>query len=120
MPPRRDYSEISKNILNKKKMNEFINQLSKTRELYINASNVSQNDSFGLLDDSSFHISYELSDNQREEIIFGNKDFSQISRYLMSGKSLKVYEIDDSIEPFLYTSIHLYCNRHFLYNFLYS
>lgn len=88
------------------KVNNFIKNLCTVREVYEVAEKIdTENDHFGLLKDSAIHINYEYDDNSFNEIIIGDKNFAQTGRYLMSGKSVKVYEIDDFLEPYLYTSL---------------
>jgi hypothetical protein len=66
---------------------------------------MSQNNSFGLTDSSTFCLKYNFSDSEFQQIYFGNLDFSNSFRYLMSGKNTTVYQIENSLDTFLTTSL---------------
>lgn len=83
------------------KIGEFLEDLAKTRNLYKVADKPSKNDSFGLQNENSLTIRYTLKDSSVNELIFGSENFSLSARYLMTGKALSVYEIDNSLEKYL-------------------
>ena len=95
------------------RINSFLNELIKVRNLYKISDKITKNSSLGLSNGTEFHIGYAVStpDTASEgkesfyELIFGNQDFSLTSRYMMSGENPQVYEIDDSLDPYLTTSI---------------
>ena len=92
------------------RMNNFLNELIKVRNLYKISDKINKNSSLGLNNGTEFHITYAIPDSEGDtegfrELIFGNQDFSLSSRYLMTGESTQVYEIDDSMDIYLTTSI---------------
>lgn len=92
------------------RMENFLNELTTIRNLYKISDKINKNSSLGLTNGTEFHITYALPDsngdlNSFRELIFGNQDFSLSSRYLMTGESTQVYEIDDSMDAYLTTSI---------------
>ena len=92
------------------RINNLLEELIKVRNLYKISDKINQNSSLGLTNGTEFHIryTYTSSDKSTEgfnELIFGNQDFSLSSRYMMTGKNTQVYEIDDSMDVYLTTSI---------------
>ena len=92
------------------KINNFIEELIKVRNLYKISDKINSNSSLGLTNGTEFHIRYnytnESSDSESfHELIFGNQDFSLSSRYLMTGSNTQVYEIDTSLDTYLTTSV---------------
>lgn len=91
------------------RVNNLLEELIKVRNLYKISDKINKNSSLGLTNGTEFHIRYTYtSDNTTEnfhELIFGNQDFSLSSRYMMTGESTQVYEIDDSMDAYLTTSI---------------
>ena len=82
----------------------LIENLIKIRNLYKISDKITQNSSFGLTNGTEFHLRYS-TDQDFHELVFGNQDFSLSSRYLMTEKSTKVYEIDSSLDNYLSTSV---------------
>lgn len=74
------------------------------RNLYKISDKITEKSTFGLNNGTEFHIRYYTEDGFHE-LIFGNQDFSLSSRYMMTEKSSQVYEIDNSMDTFLTTSI---------------
>lgn len=83
------------------RITQFIDDLIQTRILYKVSDKPSKDDSFGLQDDSTVKIKYTLKDSTVNELYFGCQNFAQTARYLMTAKSLSVYEIDNSLEKYL-------------------
>ena len=104
------FQEIPSIPLSPERMNNFLNELTSIRNLYKISDKINKNSSLGLTNGTEFHISYALPDsngdlNSFRELIFGNQDFSLSSRYMMTGESTQVYEIDDSMDTYLTSSI---------------
>ena len=78
--------------------------LIKIRNLYKISDKITEYSAFGLTNGTEFHLRYNTEDSFHE-LIFGNQDFSLSSRYLMTEKSTQVYEIDNSLDSFLTSSI---------------
>ena len=96
--------------VSQERMENFLNELTKTRNLYKISDKINSNSSLGLTNGTEFHIRYnytnESSDSESfHELIFGNQDFSLSSRYLMTGSNTQVYEIDTSLDTYLTTSV---------------
>ncbi len=86
------------------RIQNLIQNLITIRNLYKISDNITQNSAFGLTNGTEFHLRYNTQDSFHE-LIFGNQDFSLSSRYMMTEKSTQVYEIDNSLDNFLTTSI---------------
>lgn len=95
--------------VSQERMNNFLNELTTIRNLYKISDKINKNSSLGLTNGTEFHITYssdtDNSLNTFRELIFGNQDFSLSSRYLMTSQYTQVYEIDDSMDAYLTTSI---------------
>lgn len=89
----------------KELINNFIIKLTKIINMYKISDKISQNNSFGLTDSSTFCLKYYFSDSEFQQIYFGNLDFSNSFRYLMSGKTTTVYQVENTIDTFLNTKI---------------
>ena len=92
------------------RINNLLDELTKVRNLYKISDKINKNSSLGLTNGTEFHIRYTYSspDTASEtfrELIFGNQDFSLSSRYLMTGESTQVYEIDTSLDTYLTASV---------------
>ena len=91
------------------RINSFLDELIKVRNLYKISDKITKNSSLGLSNGTEFHIGYAVSGSEGKdsfrELIFGNQDFSLTSRYMMTGENPQVYEIDDSLDAYLTTSI---------------
>lgn len=87
-----------------KRIENFIKNLTKIRNMYKISDKNTKNNSFGLSDNSSFTIKYGFSSGYHQ-LNFGNQDFSLSTRFLMTDKNTTVYEIDDSLDKYLSTSI---------------
>ena len=86
------------------RVENLIENLIKIRNLYKISDKITQNSSFGLTNGTEFHLRYS-TDQDFHELVFGNQDFSLSSRYLMTEKNTKVYEIDSSLDNYLSTSV---------------
>lgn len=86
-------------------VNNFLFKLTKVINMYKISDKISQNNSFGLTDSSTFCLKYYFSDSEFQQIYFGNLDFSNSFRYLMSGKTTTVYQVENTIDTFLNTKI---------------
>lgn len=93
-----------------KRIQDFISELIKLRQIYKISDKINQNNDFGLNDDSTLTIRYYLEDSTFSDLIFGGKDFSKSYRYLMTGKSLAVFQIDSSLETFLSLNTQMWCD----------
>ena len=95
--------------LSQERIESFFKELTKVRNLYKISDNITQTSSLGLSNGTEFHITYSIKDTEGKEnfheLIFGNQDFSLSSRYMMTGENPRVYEIDDSLDAYLTTSI---------------
>ena len=95
--------------LSQERMESFFNELIKVRNLYKISDKITNKSSLGLSNGTEFHITYSFTDSNGKEnfheLIFGNQDFSLSSRYMMTGENSTVYEIDDSLDAYLTTSI---------------
>ena len=89
----------------KELVNNFLFKLTKVVNMYKISDKISQNNSFGLTDSSTFCLKYYFSDSEFQQIYFGNLDFSNSFRYLMSGKTTTVYQVENTIDTFLNTKI---------------
>ena len=100
-------AEINTKILpaDKELVNNFLFKLTKVFNMYKISDKISQNNSFGLTDSSTFCLKYYFSDSDFQQIYFGNLDFSNSFRYLMSGKTTTVYQVENTIDTFLNTKI---------------
>ena len=86
------------------KMKNMTNNLISIRSLYKLSDSYTQNNSFGLSDSDTVHLKYLYSQGFHE-LLFGNYDFSQKYRYLMTDKNTTVYEVNSALDSFLSTSI---------------
>lgn len=96
--------------VSQERMNNFLNEITTIRNMYKISDKISKNSSLGLTNGTEFHITYSIPDSKGDqgsfhELIFGNQDFSLSSRYLITGQSTQVYEIDSSMDTYLTTSI---------------
>ena len=96
--------------VSQERMENFLNELSSIRNLYKISDKINKNSSLGLTNGTEFHISYAIPTSNGDqdsfrELIFGNQDFSLSSRYMMTGESTQVYEIDASMDTYLTSSI---------------
>ncbi len=89
---------------NPERITNLLNNLTTIRNLYKISDKITKNSTFGLTNGTEFHLRYSTKDSFHE-LIFGNQDFSLSSRYLMTEKSTQVYEIDNSLDTYLTTSI---------------
>ena len=90
--------------VSQERMTNFLNELTKVRNLYKISDKINNNSSFGLTNGTEFHLRYSTEESFHE-LIFGNQDFSLSSRYMMTEKSTQVYETDNSLDTYLTTSI---------------
>ena len=87
------------------RVENLLNELIKVRNLYTISDKISRKSSLGLNNGTEFHIRYSYDEGSYRELIFGNQDFSLSSRYMMTGESTRVYEIDSSMDTYLTCSI---------------
>lgn len=96
-----------------KRVDDFLKELSKPRTAYkitgkINGTVGAEKqklDSYGLTDGSELVLRYYYDQTSSfYELIFGNHDFSETSRFFMTGKTTTFYEIDSSLDKYLSTS----------------
>lgn len=93
-----------------KKVETFINDLIKVINLYKISDTLPEKNDFSLTSDQAFSIIY----NNSNQIIFGGYDFLKTSRYLMTGKSTKIYEMDTSLDKYLSISIQNWCEPYII------
>lgn len=86
------------------RIQKLTNDLINIQEMYKLSDNLTEKNSFGLTESDAFTLRYYFSDNFND-IIFGNQDFALSSRYMMSGKSTVVYEIPNTFDKYLTTSV---------------
>ena len=86
------------------RIENLLENLINIRNLYKISDKINQNSAFGLTNGTEFHLRY-YTDDAFHELTFGNQDFSLSSRYMMTEKSTQVYEIDNSLDTYLTTSI---------------
>lgn len=86
------------------RIQNFLEDLTTIRNLYKISDKISQKSTFGLTNGTEFHLRYNTEDSFHE-LIFGNQDFSLSSRYLMTEKNTQVYEIDNTLDKYLSTSL---------------
>jgi len=94
-------------------IDKFLNHLIDVKMLYKVSSKISQNNNYGLLNSNQFEISYFVNEN-KNQIFWGNQNFSQTGRYFMTGKSTAVYEIDNSLENFLTTNLQFWADSNII------
>ena len=85
------------------KVEKLLNNLTTVRNMYKISDNLPKGNSFGFSAPSSFTFRYFYNDTF-DDIIFGNQDFSLNSRYIMSGRNTKVYEINNEFQTYLSTN----------------
>lgn len=86
------------------RIRNLLEDLTTIRNLYKISDKISQKSTFGLTNGTEFHLRYNTEDSFHE-LIFGNQDFSLSSRYLMTEKNTQVYEIDNTLDKYLSTSM---------------
>lgn len=104
------------------RVNTFLKNLTKIRTLYklqeLKSNKASQSESlneiYGFDEANKFVLRYFYNESDFADIIFGKNDFSQTSRYLMSSKSTAVYEVDNSLEPYLTLSKQIWCEPYMI------
>lgn len=86
-----------------KKINSLLKELTSLRNLYKLSDKISKNNAFGFNNSDTCIISYTYPEGIHE-LYFGNQDFAQTSRYLMTDKNTQIYEIDSAVDRFLSTN----------------
>ena len=86
-------------------VNNFIKKLISVINMYKVSDKVLQNNAFGLTSEDTFCLKYYFSDSEFQQIYFGNLDFSNSFRYLMSGKNTTVYQVENTIDTYLNTKV---------------
>lgn len=93
---------------NSEKINSLMNNLTNISNMYkISDSDVNKS-LYGLTSPDTIHIKYSIDNVETNEILFGNLDFSQTSRYIMPGGNISIFEIDSSLEQYLNYSLSLW------------
>ncbi|MBR1638725.1 MAG: DUF4340 domain-containing protein [Treponema sp.] len=95
------------------KVENFLNDFSKVRNMYKISDKITAGNSFGLTDSTAFVIKYHYKDTF-DEVIFGNQDFSLSSRYMMSGRNTAVYEVNDEIQKYLSSSVQFWAEPYLI------
>lgn len=85
------------------KIENFINDLISVRNMYKLSDKIDKNSSYGLSNSETFTITYVYPEGIHT-VYFGNQDFAQTSRYLMTDKNTQIYEIDSSLDKYLTTN----------------
>lgn len=90
-----------------KTINIFLTELTKVRNMYKISDKNNSKTNYSLSDGSEITLRYYYSDKAEDfyDIIFGGHDFSNNSRYIMSGKNTAVYEIDTGLDTYITTSV---------------
>lgn len=86
-------------------INNFLTELTTLRKVSLISNKIQKNNNFGFDSEEAIKIEYFLEDSTKYVINFGNKDFSKTYRYFMPNNSLKVYQIDYSLEEFFNLSV---------------
>lgn len=88
-------------------INNFLSELTTIRNMYKISDKNNSKSNFSLSDGSEITLRYYYSDKAEDfyDIIFGGHDFSNNSRYIMSGKNTAVYEIDTNLDSYITTSV---------------
>ena len=110
-------NQDNENILpaDSKIVENFIQKLCEVQDMYKISAKINKNNSYGILEDNAFHIFYKTDDNQEQnEIIFGNHDFTKTMRYIMSGKNTTVYQISNNLDSFLNTNLQYWCEPYII------
>lgn len=95
------------------KMENMLNNLTSIRSMYKLSDKYTENNSFGLTDLQTTIISYQYSEGIHY-LNFGNHDFSQNYRYMMTDKNTTVYEVSASLDPYLTTSAQSWCEPYLI------
>lgn len=88
-------------------VNNLLENLTTIRNMYKLSDKIDKNSSFGLTDSNKFILRYYY-DGNFHELTFGNQNFAQTGRYLITDKKATVYEIDSSFDNYLTTSIQIW------------
>lgn len=96
-----------------KTIENFLSELTKTRNLYKISDKISKNNTFGLTTPDAFCMNYHTQD-YIYQLFFGNLDFSKTLRYFMTGTNLSVYQIDSGIEPYLTVKPAFWADQHII------
>ncbi|MCQ2586007.1 MAG: DUF4340 domain-containing protein [Treponema sp.] len=91
------------------KIEAFLSELSRPRNLEKISLNKSRAENFGLGEDYAFIIRY-LSEMGSSEIRFGDSNFSETGRYLKGESDASVYLTDKSFDSFLFTGLNQWCD----------
>lgn len=97
-------------------VNSFLSELASVRNMYKISDKNSSYTNYALTDGTETTVRYYTSKNSDSffDIIFGGHDFSNNSRYIMSGKHTAVYEIDTSLDTFITTSIQFWSDPYII------
>lgn len=111
--------ENSNNFIpcNQGMVNEFIYDFTTLRSVYKFSDNFDpKNDTFGFFNNSNAcHIQYFLDTDQSFEFYFGKQDFSFSSRYFMTPLRPIVYEMDESLDKYLSSSIQVWGDPYMIF-----
>ena len=99
---------------NQEFINTFINELIKVRKLYKISDNLPKKNNFLLENQGFFSIKYWYGTNDFSQLIFGAEDFTKTSRYLMTVKNTKVYQIDNSLEKYFSVSTQVWAEPYII------
>lgn len=89
---------------NSQRIKNFIDNLTTVINVYKISDEIKENNSFGLLNSSTFNLHY-VYDQGIHDLYFGNQNFALDSRFLMTDKNTAVYEINDFLDLYLNTSV---------------
>lgn len=92
------------------RISRFISDLTQLRQIYKVSDKINKNNDFSFDTDSAITIRYYLEDSTFSDLIFGGKDFTNTYRYLMTGKSLAVFQVDSSFETYLSVNTQAWCD----------
>lgn len=95
-------------------IDSFINELAKVRKLYKISDSLPKKNNFMLENDGFFSLKYWYGTNDFSQLIFGAEDFTKTSRYLMTAKNTKVYQIDNSLEKYFSVSTQVWAEPYII------
>ena len=95
--------DTKKIIADSKQCENFINEITKLRNMYKISDQISKKDDFRFFSDTSVHVRINFNDTF-VDYYFGNHDFSNTERYFMTGKSTALYQTDSLLDNYLTTS----------------
>lgn len=91
-----------------KKVQNFINELIKVRNLYKISDRIKAGNAFGFDSPDGVTVKYQTEAAVYPRLYFGSLDFAQISRYFMTEKNTAVYQSDTNLDVYLSSSVQMW------------